>query len=273
MSPRPTPPCDEIAKELGCISSATRPNPKPTTAGNGCVNPTLQLPIHQRGLCFRPVPRLLACPFCRELYRDDEAVEICPECDLRLRPLASLPPSFETRAEPATSAPSDVPLHWTHWRDGRGAFLIIGALGLAAFFLPWIAMTKPEIGTLNGFALARYAAPWLWAGPVAWFVSLPLVFTRRTLRALSGVRLVCGMFAAMTLVDLALLLTVPASGSSRVPVQFTFAWGVWSSAALSIIGILVASRLGGTTRKPISLAEADVRTPRHVVPAGDSTLH
>ncbi len=223
---------------------------------------------------IEPVSRLLACPFCRELFREDEGIECCPECGLGLRPLASLVPD---PAADRTGDEAEIPLPpleprlaWTHWGHGRGPLILLAVLGLAAFLAPWVELLVPEHRMLSGFALARTRAPWLWAGPVAWFVTIPLLATRRSRVQLLGVRLIASLFAAMTLVDVALLSVVRASSGRRVPVVFEWAWGLWASGAISILGIIIASRLGAPlwrTAKPDSGASPRLAGERNPQPS------
>src|SRR5688572_31075404 len=63
-------------------------------------------------------------------------------------------------------------------------------------FRSWVVLRIPEELTLSGFDLARGRAGWLWGGAVAWFILLPLVWTRRSIAKMRGVRIICCLFAA-----------------------------------------------------------------------------
>jgi hypothetical protein len=147
-----------------------------------------------------PMGKLMACPFCRELYGEPEARR-CPTCDVVLQPLDKLPPSPEALEEEALSgeatAPEDRLLPVSYMGRGRGALLVLSALGLFLFFMPWVEMQRPEMVAISGYDLARTRAGWLWGGAVGWFILLPLVWTRRTLYKMRGVRIICATFAAM----------------------------------------------------------------------------
>src|SRR5690606_29915429 len=114
-----------------------------------------------------------------------------------------LPPSLEALEEEAIAGeivhPAERDLPKTYFGRGRGALLLLSVLGLACFFAPWVVMTRPELASYSGFDLARGRAGWLWGGAVAWFILGPLVYTRRSVARMRGVRIICCLFAAMTL--------------------------------------------------------------------------
>ncbi len=194
------------------------------------------------------VSRLLACPFCRELYPDTET-DRCPECGVDLAPLEALPPSLDVIAEAAAAGelvpPEDRPVSPLYWRRGRGALLVLAVLGLVFFFSPWVSMTRPDEALISGFDLARGRAGWLWGGAIGWFIVLPLVASRRTIRQMRGVRIVTAMFAAMTAIEIAMLVSLPPQGSRYLRVEFAWAWGLWASAAVSVVGVAFGARFGG----------------------------
>ena len=154
--------------------------------------------------------------------------------------------------------------------------LAVALTGLALFFAPWLEMLKPERVVVSGFALAKGVVPWLWAGPVAWFVTVPLILTRTTVSRLLGIRLIAALFASLTLVDVVLLAIVPASGGGRVPVAFTWSWGYWMSGPVALLGIFAATRLGrtpsrrapkGSGKPDADTAHGDAKRP------AEATLH
>jgi hypothetical protein len=194
------------------------------------------------------IASLLACPFCRELFPESEATT-CPDCGVRLQPMEELPPSLEALAEEALAgeviAPEERPLPKGDMSRGRGLLLVLSLLGIAGFFAPWVIMDRPEIATLSGFDLARGRAGWLWAGAVGWFILGALVWTRRTVAQMRGVRVIAAVFAAMTLCEVVVLVALPPKSSRYLPVQFDWGWGLWASGVVSLLGIVAAARFGG----------------------------
>jgi hypothetical protein len=194
---------------------------------------------------------LRACPFCRKLYTSEEA-SICPECDVALVAMSQLPPSLDALAEEAERGqlvfPENQPLPATYMGRGRGALLALSALGLFAFFLPWVELTAPESAVYSAFDLARGRAGFLWGGATAWLVMIPLVITRRTIARMRGVRVVTALFAAMTLSETLMLWLMPPR-RGLTPLELHFRYGLFLSAAISLIGMLVAARFGGSLDK------------------------
>ena len=190
----------------------------------------------------------LACPFCRELFTPSEH-QRCPNCDIALVPMDQLPPSREALEEEALRgevvAPEDRHLKVTDFRRGKGALLLIAAFGLFCFFMPWAELRRPELVSISGYDLARTRAGWLWGGAVGWFILLPLVWTRRTIYKMRGVRIICATFAAMTLLEAIMLMAMPPAGSQHVTIEFSWGWGLYASAVAGALGILFASRFGG----------------------------
>lgn len=222
----------------------------------------------RRGRASYPVRvSLLACPFCRELFTGDEAVETCPDCGLVLRPIERLPPTTASEMERPAVAPEDVVRAWSDGSRGRGLLVCCSVAGLLLFFAPWVTMTLPEAQQLSGFDLARAAASWLWAGAVGWFVLLPLAFTRRTIHGMRGVRVVSALLASLTWVDVALLCILPATRGGHVPVEFSFAWGTWASAAVSLVATVAAIRFGGP--RPTRVGSSGAVSERRAAWAAD----
>lgn len=219
---------------------------------------------------------LLACPFCRELFAKGEAVQ-CPECGVDLRGMDSLPPSLDALAEEAAAGEVTPPEHrelpWWFFGRGKGVLLIISVLGLLAFFAPWVEMRRPELMNISGFDLARGRAGWLWGGAVGWFIMLPLVWTRRSLFKMRGVRIVCALFAAMTLGEVAMMMSLPPTGSRYMSIDFSWGWGIWASAIISVLGIVAAARFGGSLRELPALPWLGQHSDGAPVKAGNETLH
>jgi hypothetical protein len=206
---------------------------------------------------------LYACPFCRQLFPQGEA-KLCPECGLELRPLHELPPSVEALAlerEPPLPVEQEV-LGWTFLGRGRGALLGVAVAGLALAFAPWLRETSPEVRVLSGFEFA-HELPWLWAAPVAWFIMLAIVVSRRTVYHMRGSRLAVMLLGLMVLMTvLWRILLVPASGP-LVPRRFEWGWGLYASGLLAAAALALGWRFGGSPE------DMPTRQPRR----GDETLH
>jgi hypothetical protein len=188
---------------------------------------------------------LLACPFCRTLYRRGEGSS-CNVCGVALMPLERLPPSADALAEEplVPTLPEDELLPWSYWRRGRGALLVLAVLGLALFFVPWVRIELPEVALRSGFELARGRAGWLWGGATGWLVLIPLVWSRRTIYKLRGIRPIAVAFSAMTLGEVALMVAMPPR-ARYVPVEIHWAFGLYASALVSLLAAGFALVLGG----------------------------
>ncbi len=170
-------------------------------------------------------------------------------CGVKLVPFERLPPSADALAEDEPplepTLPEDVVRPWNEFDRGRGALVLLAAVGLALFFAPWVEIRMPEDEIRSGFELARGRAGFLWGGACAFFVLIPLVWTRRTITALRGVRPVCAVFSVMTLGEVSMLVWFsPQPG--RVPLEFHWAWGLAASGAVSFVAFLISLRLGGS---------------------------
>lgn len=194
---------------------------------------------------------LRACPFCRKLFTSGEG-STCPDCDVALVAMSQLPPSLDALEDEAEEGkvtfPEDQPLPTTYMGSGRGALLLLSVLGLIGFFLPWVELEAPESVVYSAFDLARGRAGFLWGGATAWLVMIPLVMTRRTINRMRGVRIVTAMFAAMTLTEALMLWLLPPH-RGKTPLELHFRYGLFVSAAISIAGVIVAARFGGSLDK------------------------
>lgn len=206
---------------------------------------------------------LLSCPFCRELFSQDEGPK-CPECDLPLVPLRQLPLSAEGQAEAAlenSDPPEDQRFPLLFFKRGRGMLSVVALIGLGLFLQPWISLGRPDPVTLSGFDLATSNAPWLWGGAVGWFLIIPLVLSRRTVNELRGVRVIATLFAALTLGEVALLLTLPPQTHEYFSVELEYAWGIYASGVLAALGVFLGIRLGGSLGDlrdvPVEIPSAD----------------
>jgi hypothetical protein len=218
----------------------------------------------------------MACPFCRELFPQGETAA-CPECGVGLESMSKLPPSLDALAdeleEGQVTPPEHRELPATFFGRGRGALLVLAVLGLGAFFLPWVSVTAPESVTYSGFDLARGRAGWLWGGAVGWFIMLPLVWTRRSIAKMRGVRAVTMAFAALTAVEVGMMLALPPTSSRLRPVELSWAFGIYASGAISLLGVLVAARFGGRIDDLPAVPWQDPRGRRRRESSAGETLH
>jgi hypothetical protein len=161
--------------------------------------------------------------------------------------MQQLGPSHDAQLEEPETAvlPEDELRRWTDFGRGRGALLGACALGLFAFFLPWVELIRPESVVRSGFDLARGRAGWLWGGVSAYLVLLPLVFTRRTIRQLRGVRVVAVLLASLTACEVLMMLLLPPRSRGLLPVALTWRFGIYLSGGVSVIAAAIGARLGG----------------------------
>lgn len=210
------------------------------------------------------VDDLFACPFCRQLFTPGE-VQVCPECDLKVRPLAELPPSHDAELiEPEDPTPPEDELKsWLFTGRGRGALAMVAAVGSAVFFAPWLHESAPEIRTWSGFEFATQLA-WIWAGGLAWFTMLPLVLSRRTIRQMRGARVAVAFLAAMVLMTVAVRMSLTPTPHPLVPQRYSWGWGMYAAGFLSVLALGLSFGFGGSTT---DMETAVMRRPR------DETLH
>ncbi len=199
---------------------------------------------------------LRACPFCRELFTEDEG-DVCPDCGVALRDHAELPLSPEAEAlihEEAAAKPHEhtipqaEPLPWRDLSRGRGVLLACALGGLAAFYvLPWMQQTLPHAVTYTGPELARHMTRHFWATFTAWLVLFPAVASRRTLLKMHGARPALVVLSALPGVWCATLLLKGTRVVDRMGVAHEWQWGVgfWATLALSIVATVVSFRFGG----------------------------
>jgi len=187
---------------------------------------------------------LLACPFCREMFPKGERTK-CPVCGVDLVPFDTLPLSDDALGEDGIPREPDTELLPLAF-PGRGRALLAGlsVAGLVAFFLPWIDVTMPDVFSMSGFVLARRLG-WAWGAGVAWFILLPMVVTRRSIRKMRGARVAATFLAAVPGTTAAILLGRPPHGSHGVPVRFTFEAGIYATVVLSLVAVVAALFFGG----------------------------
>jgi hypothetical protein len=192
---------------------------------------------------------LRACPFCRELFTDDET-DTCPECGLVVRDLAELPPSPDAehlQAEEGHNVPipQAEPLPWKHMGRGRGLLLACAVVGLVAFYLPWAIQTAPENAQWTGSQMAHVKS-FYWSAFTAWLVLFPAVLSRRTILKMVGARVAVVCLAAMPALVCAMLMRVPQHRES-MGVVFEFHWGagMYLTIVTSVVATLIGFRFGG----------------------------
>jgi hypothetical protein len=187
-----------------------------------------------------------ACPFCREMFEAGEASH-CPTCGIALADLTKLPPSPTLRHEAddwdEDLGPEHDALPWAYLGRGRGALVLLSAIGVVLFLLPWVRMALPYTANLSGWDLARRTG-WVWGAFAAWGVLLPTVASRRSIVALRGARVAAVFLSIIPAITSAILLLLPPR-SSLVPVRLEFAWPLYATVALSLIAVVVGVRLGG----------------------------
>jgi hypothetical protein len=191
---------------------------------------------------------LLACPFCRELYRAEEGTR-CKVCDVDLVPLGSLPLSEDARElEPSTEVvlhPDDQKFPIWHLGHYRGPLFFVSLGGLFAFFLPWLEVSMPDPVAISGFDIARGRSPWFWGGALGWFVLLALLITRRSAYELRGVRVISATFSVLTALEVIMLWLRPPTAGPYVKVLFEWGYGLYLSFALSLASTGLSLLLGG----------------------------
>lgn len=174
----------------------------------------------------------------------------------------ALPPSLDALAEEdvAQVAPEDEVLPWHAFGRSRGALIALAALGLGAFFTPWVELIRPESIVRSGYDLARGRAGWLWGGACGYLVLIPLVWTRRTIYRMRGVRVIATLLASLTLCQVAVLLLLPPRGHG-VPLAISWRWGIFVSGLVSLLATLAALRFGGGPIAPARRETAPARRP------------
>lgn len=215
--------------------------------------------------------QLLSCPFCRELFAEEEA-RACPDCDLPLVPLQKLPLSLEGQAEALANGvdpPEDQTLPLAYAGRGRAALGALAMGGLALFFAPWVSVERPDPLVLSGWDLASRNAPWLFGGAVGWFMLLPLLATRRTVNQLRGIRVIATLFCALTLGEAALLLLRPPHSEGYFTVGLVYQWGLYASGLCAALAAFFAARLGGSLA---DLRDLPVEVPAALRTTGE-TVH
>jgi hypothetical protein len=129
--------------------------------------------------------------------------------------------------------------------------------------MPWMHETSPEIRSLSGFEFARQLLPWIWGGGIGWFVMLPLVLSRRTIRQMRGARVAVGFLAGTVLTTVAARLVLVPRAHPLVPLRYSWGTGLYVAGCLALLALAFAVRFGG--------AIDDLPTGK--TRRGDETLH
>jgi hypothetical protein len=178
------------------------------------------------------------------MFQKDEHAK-CPVCGVSLVAFEKLPVSAEALADDGIPVePEDELVPRTYLGRGRGPLVLLGLVGIAAFFLPWIEVTLPDVVSLSGFSVARRLG-WAWGAGVAWSVLVPTVLSRRTIRQMRGARVAAAFLAAVPAITVAVLLARPPHGGHGVPLRFTFAPALYATLGLSVVAFIVAALFGG----------------------------
>jgi hypothetical protein len=88
-----------------------------------------------------------------------------------------------------------------------------------------------------------------------------------------GVRIICALFAAMTLGEVIVLMSLPPRGSRYLSVEFHWGFGLYGSAIVSLLGILVSARFGGRLDDLPALPWTDARGRTRQESGAGETLH
>jgi hypothetical protein len=190
---------------------------------------------------------LMACPFCRDMFERSERRDQpdCPVCGVALIAFEALPPSDEALSEDGVPRePEKEALAATYLGRGRGLLAGLALAGLAAFLLPWVHVTLPDVVSLSGFDLARRLG-WVWADGVAWFILIPTVLSRRSIVQMRGARVAAAFLAAVPGTTVAVLLARPPHATHGVPLRFTFEAALYATLLLSAAALSVALLFGG----------------------------
>jgi len=186
---------------------------------------------------------LLSCPFCNELFVTGEGKK-CPVCGIALVAFERLPTSDGSDEDDLPSQPEWEPLGSTFLGRGRGALAALALAGLAAFFLPWVHVTLPDIVTYTGSDIARRIG-WVWGAAVGWLTILPTVLSRQSVMQMRGARVAVSFLGAVPGVTVLVLFAQPPHAAHGVPLRFSFEWGLYATLALSIAAVAFGLLFGG----------------------------
>jgi len=177
------------------------------------------------------------------MFEEGEA-KACPLCGMALTPFDKLPPSLDAEDGGVPTVPEAEKRPVTDLGRGKGLLLAVALLGFPLFFLPWIHLRLPYDEDLSAFDLSRHRLGWLWAVAVAWTVLVPTVLSRRSIVQMVGARVAAAFLCAIPGISAAILLLRPPHGT-LFTVKFTYGWPLFGTLLLSLVGVVLALRLGG----------------------------
>jgi bacteriorhodopsin len=128
--------------------------------------------------------------------------------------------------------------------------------------LPWMKETVPELRQWTGLQFAERLS-WMWAPFVSWFVTVPLVLSRRTIHAMRGARFAIGLMATIVIMTVVMRIVVVPESSRFRPMRFEWSYGLYATLVLGIAALLCAVRFGGSR----------VDLPTSQMRRGSETLH
>lgn len=211
------------------------------------------------------------CPFCHQSFPEPAPSE-CPQCGIHLVSAdAAAGASFAgARAalldddDDRPVAPDDQAMPFMFLGRGRGELLGLSALGLAAFFLPWVYATAPRQAVFSGFNIAQRNGV-TWAVAAAWFTLIPLIFSRRSVRQMRGARLITAVLSAMPLISAGVLMAFPPRAievRAAISIANRFDWGpgIYATIVIAVVAIFVSIfRFGGALIQPPAAASRSTK--------------
>lgn len=195
--------------------------------------------------------QVLFCPFCREAF---EGTKQCPDHDLLLVAWHELPRSVEPLSEDERLTPYALVA-------GRGWVFLGAGLTLLAFVMPMLTLGGDTELHANMLRFATLRSGKLWMVPLASVAQAMILFRRRTLRGMRGVRLAVGCVALMPSIALALTLrgvrdaALMAAQRSGDSMQLIIEWGSYLVFIAALPMLYGAARLG-VMRSPQEQAES-----------------
>lgn len=182
------------------------------------------------------------------MFEQGEA-KSCPVCGMELAKFEDLPPSIEADEDGVPTTPENEVLPWTYFRRSRGPLVLLGLVGMALFFMPWVVRTFPDTRTFSAFDLAHERIGWMWGPFAAWSVLIPTVLSRRTIHKMRGARVAAAFLSAVPIVAVANLLLHPPKGTIVggfvIASKITWQWPIYATLAASLLAIALSVRLGG----------------------------
>ena len=126
------------------------------------------------------------------------------------------------------------------------------------FFLPWVHLERPNDVSLSGYELAAHFAPWIFGGVIGQFLLMVLLYTRRTVNGLRGIRVIATLFSVLTAGETTLLLVRPPIENSYFSSGLGFEWALYLSLGFSFWSTWRAIRLGGSVTDLRDLSQVEM---------------